>query len=196
MCLSAPTRVSLSHRWRMVVTVYLLPSICTRPSKISVEWSSLLKRNSHQEKLKALAKSKHTAFQFLYHSVTKRKQTTLMISILYKALLVFTQNPVLLWLLRNWFLVRYSVCLFCSMTHWWLRIKPHYPVSPFVRMDFKLLLSFTLTTSPNLHGSFTIIASGCDIPAGPWGNLTLLIKTHPAYVKCNQDFPRPYQHSG
>lgn len=120
MCLSAPTRVSLSHRWRMVVTVYLLPSIGTRPSKISDEWPSLLKRNSHQEKLEALATSKHTALQFLYHSVTERKQTTLMILILYKALLVFTQNPVLLWLLRNWFLVRCSVCLFCSMTRWWI----------------------------------------------------------------------------
>lgn len=86
MCLSAPTRVSLSHRWRMVVTAYLLPSIGTRPSKISVEWPSLLKRNSHQEKLEALATSKHTALQFLYHSVTERKQTTLMILILYKAL--------------------------------------------------------------------------------------------------------------
>lgn len=180
----------------MVITVYLLPEYALDIPKISVELFSLLKRNSHQEKLKVIAKSKHTMFQFLYHCVPERKQTSLMILILCETLLFFTLNPVLLWLLWNWFLMRYSVCLFVclflSMTCRWIHIMPHYPFSPFMRMDLNLLLSFTLTTSSSLYDSFTIIASGCDVPTGPWVYITLPIKIYLPYLKCNWGFHRPY----
>lgn len=104
---------------------------------MSCEWSSLLKRNSHWGKSRA--KLKYIVFQFSHYSVTEGKQTGLMLLILLKALLFFTQNPVLLWLLRNWFLERYLVCLFVSQHDMvWDPEMTCYHFSSFMRMDCKL----------------------------------------------------------
>lgn len=73
--------------------------------KISVELSSSLRKFSSKQ-IKSFSKVKiDCVFPFFYHSDSERKQTSLMILILHKALLFFTPNPVLSWLLRNWFLV-------------------------------------------------------------------------------------------
>lgn len=108
-CLLVPPLIS-SQQWRPVIR--LSASIHTKHSEISSKWFSLLKRNSHWGKSKA--KPKYIVFQFFHHSVTEGKQTSLMLLILLKALLFFTQNLVLLWLLRNWFLERYLVGLLVS----------------------------------------------------------------------------------
>lgn len=182
----------------MVIPACMFPRICTRHSK-SICWIILfIEGNSHQDKSKALAKSYTVCFHFSTTLSQKGNRLVWWYRFSTKPCCFSPQTLCSYGCfgIDFWWDIR-LVYLSCSMTRWWIPITPHCPFSPFMRMFFNLLLPFTLTTFPNLHESFIIFAIGCNVPAEPGVNSILWWKRmHPTNLKCNQDFPRPYQHYG